>query len=102
MAWGLGMKQCFSILFICLAVLGLLIMSGLGCVTLEQNHPTGHAWPATESEFESKSYITPECSSVAECLQSIIGDPPYEPTEEGFDAIRELGRKITGRLQKKS
>lgn len=89
MAWGLGMKQCFSILFACLAVLALFIMSGLGCVTLEQNHPTGHAWTATESEFESKSYITPECSPVVECLQSIIGVPPHEPTEEGFDAIRD-------------
>jgi hypothetical protein len=24
-----------------------------------------------------------------ECLHSILGDPPHEPTEEGFDAIRE-------------
>lgn len=83
------MKEYFSVPFACLAVLALLIVSGLGCVTLEQNPPTGHAWPTTETEFESKSYITPQCSSAMECLQSIVGDPPHDPTEEGFDAIRD-------------
>jgi len=89
MAWGLGMKQCFLILFACLAVFGLLVLPGLGCVMLEHTPSTGHVWPAMESEFKSKSYITPECPSVVECLQSIIGAPPQEPTKEGFDAIRD-------------
>jgi len=83
------MKQRLSILLNCLAMLGLLLISGLGCVTLEQSPPTGHAWPATESESESKSYITPEAPSVVECLQNIIGESSHEPTEEGFDAIRD-------------
>jgi len=83
------MKERVSIPFACLLVLALLIVSGAGCVTLEDNPPTGHAWPATETESESKCYITPECSAVSECLQSIVGEPPHEPTKEGFDAIRD-------------
>ena len=83
------MKKRVSIPLVCLIALGLIVVSGSGCATLEQNPPTGHAWPTTETEVESKCYITPECSAVTECLQSIVGKPPYEPTEEGFDAIRD-------------
>ena len=89
MAGGLCMKKGFLIPLACGAVLGLLIVSGLSCVISDQNLTTGHAWPETESEFESKSYITPECWAVRECLQSILGDPPHEPTKDGFDAIRD-------------
>ena len=83
------MKKRFLILFACGAVLSLLIVSGLSCVGYII-HPASFIadWlPATEPEF--KSYITPECPSVKEALQDILGDPPYEPSQAGFDDIRD-------------
>lgn len=65
----------------------LLAASGLSCVVYRQSPTAGHASPRTESE--SRPFITPECSSVKECLQGILGVPPYEPTKDGFDAIRD-------------
>ena len=69
--------------------LGLLIVSGLSSFSCGnyRESPTGHGLPTTESEF--KSYITPECPWVEGTLQGILGDPPYEPSQAGFDEIRE-------------
>lgn len=67
--------------------LALFIVSGLSCVIYQQGPTTGHARPTTDSE--SKPYIMLECPSVKESLQGILGDPPYEVTKEGFDAIRD-------------
>jgi len=64
----------------------MLIMSGLSCVIYPESS-IAHWLPATESEF--KSYITPECQSVTEALLDIIGDPPYELSQDGFDDIRD-------------
>jgi predicted transglutaminase-like cysteine proteinase len=83
------MKKRFLILFACGAALGLLIVSGLSCISYIV-HPASsiaHWLPATESEF--KSYITPECSSVKEALRAILSDPPYELSQAGFDDIRD-------------
>jgi hypothetical protein len=41
----------------------------------------------TESEF--KSYVTPECPWVEGTLQGFLGDRPYEPSQVGFDDIRD-------------
>jgi hypothetical protein len=89
MIGGLGMKKRFLIPFACGAALGLLVVSGLSCVScvIYRESPTGHGLPTTESEF--KSYITPECPSVKEALQDILGDPPYELSQVGFDDIRD-------------
>jgi len=71
------------------AALGLLIVSGFSCISYsaQSESPNTHWLPATASEF--KSYITPESSSVKKTLLSIIGDPPYEMSQVGFDDIRE-------------
>jgi hypothetical protein len=71
------------------ATLGLLIVSGLSCFScvFYAESPTGHGLPTTESEF--KSYITPESPWVEGTLQGILGDPPYEPSQAGFDDIRD-------------
>jgi len=71
------------------AALGLLIVSGLSCFScfIYPESPTGHGLPTTESEF--KSYITPECPLVEGTLQGILGDSPYEPSQAGFDNIRD-------------
>ncbi len=68
--------------------LGLLIVSGLSCSGLiDAESSTASTCPTTESEF--KSYIMPDCESVREALQDIVGPSPYEPSQAGFDAIRD-------------
>ncbi len=84
------MKKRFLILLAFGAALGLLIVSGLSCVSCifyGETPTTGHELPTTGSEF--KSYITPECPWVQGTLQGILGDPPYEPSQDGFDDIRD-------------
>jgi predicted transglutaminase-like cysteine proteinase len=82
-------KKRFLIPLACGAALGLLIVSGLSCVNsvIHPANPIANWLPATESEF--KSYIMPECPSVKETLQDILGDPPYTLSQAGFDAIRD-------------
>jgi transglutaminase-like putative cysteine protease len=83
------MKKRFLIRLALGAALGLLIVSGLSCFNcvFYTESPIGHRLPTTESEFEA--YITPECPWVKGTLQGILGDPPYEPTQAGFDDIRD-------------
>jgi hypothetical protein len=89
MSGGVGMKKRFVTLFACEALLSVLIVSGLNCVSCisypESSAP--YELPMTESKF--KLYITPECPSVKEALQDILGDPPYELSQAGFDDIRD-------------
>jgi predicted transglutaminase-like cysteine proteinase len=88
MSEGLRVKKRFPARFACGAALVLLIMSGLSCVNrvIYLESPVASWLPATESEF--KSYIMPECQAVRETLQNVIGDPPYTPSQLGFDDIR--------------
>jgi Bacterial transglutaminase-like cysteine proteinase BTLCP len=65
---------------------GLLAMSGLSCVAYYEDPPTAQ-FDMTESEV--KAYITPNCTLVRDCLQVILGDPPYALSRDGFDAIRD-------------
>lgn len=80
------MKKYSVILFICGIALALLIVPGLSCVAYYPS-PTNTLFGMTESEI--KAYITPDCLLVKECLQGILGDPPYELSKDGFDAIRD-------------
>ncbi len=66
----------------------LLIASGLSCFSGVAAHEVSaeNGLPKTESEF--KSYITPQCPQVVQTLRSILGDPPYEVSQTGFDGIR--------------
>ena len=84
------MKKRFLILLACGAALGLLIVSGLscvGCIFFPETPPTGHEIPTTESQF--RSYVTPECPWVVGTLRGILGEPPYGPSQTGFDNIRD-------------
>jgi len=90
MTGGLRMKKRFLTLLACGAAIGLLIVSGLSCVSCifyRENPTTGHGLPTAGSEFQS--YITPECPWVEGTLQGILGDPPYELSQVGFDDIRD-------------
>jgi hypothetical protein len=89
MTRNLLMKKRFLISLACGAALGLLIVSGLNCIScvIYPESPISHWLPATESEF--KSYITPECPWVEGTLQGILGAPPYELSQVGFDDIRD-------------
>jgi predicted transglutaminase-like cysteine proteinase len=80
------MRKRFLILFVSGIGLGLLVMSGLSCVANYENPP---ATPFDMTESELKAYITPNCTSVRDCVEDIVGAPPYEPTQDGFDAIRD-------------
>jgi len=79
----------FLIALACGAALGLLILSGLSCISciIYPESSTTHGLPATESDF--KSYITPESQLIKEALQDILSDPPYELSQAGFDDIRD-------------
>ena len=83
------LKKRFLILLALGAALGLLIVSGLSCLSCScvtyRESSTAHELP---TGFDFKSYITPECPRVEETLQGIFGDPPYEPSQAGFDDIR--------------
>lgn len=89
MTMGLRMKRHLLIPLAYVAVLGLLIMSGLSCISCFSypENPTGHGLPTTEFEF--KSYVTPECPWVQGTLEGILGAPPYELSPTGFDDIRD-------------
>jgi len=80
------MKKRFLIIFVSGVALGLLMVLGLSCVAYDGS-PTTTPFDMTESEL--KAYITPNSTLVLDCLQDIVGDPPYEPTKAGFDAIRD-------------
>lgn len=80
------MKKSFLILLVCGTALSLLIVPSLSCVT---SYETTTTTPFGMTEDEIKAYITPDCPLVKERLQDILGDPPYELTEAGFDAIRD-------------
>jgi predicted transglutaminase-like cysteine proteinase len=82
-------KKRFLIFLAFAVALIFIIVSGLNCMSFTI-HPVSSIanWlPPTESEF--KSYITPECPSVKEALRDIIGEPPYEISQAGFDDIRD-------------
>ncbi len=73
----------------CWAALGLLIVSGLSCFScvIYPEGSTAGRLPVTDSQFQS--YVTPECPWVKGTLQGILGDPPYELSQAGFDDIRD-------------
>ena len=79
------MKKRFLIPLACGAALSLLIVSGVSCVSYNASSATEGL--RTESEF--RSYVTPECQLVKDCLQDILGAPPYELSKDGFDDIRD-------------
>jgi predicted transglutaminase-like cysteine proteinase len=88
MAKGLRRKKRFLVLLAYIAALGLLIVSGLSCSSLIYSESsTVSKSPTTESDY--KSYITPDCQSVKEVLQDILGTPPYGLSLSGFDDIRD-------------
>jgi len=85
------MKKHFLMLLICGAALGLFVMSGLSCVAYYQG-TTADDWSSWD-EGKFKDFITLDSPCIAECLQNIDppyeGDPPNQPTKDGFDAIRD-------------
>jgi len=79
------MKKRFLAHLACGAALSVLIVSQVSCGSYNARPTT---WgPRTESEF--RSFVTPECQSVKDCLQDILGAPPYELSKDAFDAIRQ-------------
>lgn len=88
---SLCMKKRLLTLLICGVVLGLLFVSGLSCVSYDQG-TTGDDWFLWDEE-KFTEFITPDCPYIAGCLQDIDptyeGDPPDQPTQDGFDAIRD-------------
>jgi len=83
------MNKRFIIALACGTMIGLLTVSGSSCINyIVRPESSITSWlPATESEF--KSYITPECPLVNEALCNILGDPPYDLSQSGFDDIRD-------------
>ncbi|NWF77588.1 MAG: transglutaminase domain-containing protein [Chloroflexi bacterium] len=81
-------KRRFLIFLTYVTTLVLLIASGLSCSSgvAARDVSAANGLPKTESEF--KSYITPRCPQVVGTLRSILGDPPYEISQTGFDDIR--------------
>jgi predicted transglutaminase-like cysteine proteinase len=82
------MKKRFLITLAYTVMLGLLIVSGSGCSGVAHSEGPTAVMSAT-GEFEYKSHITPDCPAVKQVLQDIVGEPPYEASRAGFDAIRD-------------
>jgi predicted transglutaminase-like cysteine proteinase len=82
-------KKRLSVIAACVAVSGLVIVSGLGCMS-SSVHPVGSIaeLPSTE-DFLFQSYVTPHCQAVQETLYDVLGPPPYEPSQTGFNEIRD-------------
>ncbi len=84
------MKRRFLIPLAYGVALGLLIVSGLSCISCviyPESLASAHGLPTTGAEFNS--YITPECSLVKVTLRDILGTPPYKLSKVGFDNIRD-------------
>jgi len=88
---SLFMKKLFVNLLVFGATLSLLFVSGLSCVGYDQS-TTGDDWSSWDAD-KFKDFITLNSSSIAECLQTINppyeGDPADQPSQDGFDAIRD-------------
>jgi Bacterial transglutaminase-like cysteine proteinase BTLCP len=87
---SLFMKKRFVSLLVFGVTVGLLFVSGLSCVDYYPG-TTVDDWSSWDEE-EFKDFITLDCPCIVECLQDIDptyeGDPPDQPTKDGFDAIR--------------
>jgi len=67
----------------------LLIVSGAGCVSCITYPGPQPALRYGMTEHEIRSHITPYCPSVQKALRDILGEPPYQPSRDGFDSIRD-------------
>jgi len=85
---GVHRRSGFLILLAYVATLILLLVSGLGCSSGVTAYGVSAANGLPKAESEFKSYITPQCPEVVQVLRSILGDPPYEISQTGFDVIR--------------
>ncbi len=87
----LCMRKRFVILLVCGAALMLLLVSGLSCSSYYPG-TSGDDWSSWD-EGKFNDFITLDCPCIVECLQDInptySGDPPDQPTKDGFDAIRD-------------
>lgn len=83
------MKKRLSAAVACAVVLGLIVVSGVSCMS-STAYPVGSV-AATPSTTESvyQSYITPQYQSVQETLRDILGAPPYQLSQTGLDDIRD-------------
>jgi predicted transglutaminase-like cysteine proteinase len=78
------MKRRFLMLLFWGGALALVGVYTLGCVAYQT--PVSSPLDMTDSEI--RAYITPTCTLVQDCLEGIVGEPPYQLTKTGFDAIR--------------
>jgi predicted transglutaminase-like cysteine proteinase len=84
---ALPMKKNLSIVIAAAVIL--LLISGLSCMS-SATYPTGSiAGVASATESRYQSYVTPESQSVQRTLCDILGAPPYELSQTGFDEIRD-------------
>jgi len=86
---ALAMNKRLSLIAACIAVFGLVVTSGLGCMS-SSIHPTGSIaeLPST-ADSGLQSYVTPDCQAVQETLHDVLGAPPYELSQTGFNEIRD-------------
>jgi hypothetical protein len=78
-------------LFISGLALVVLFVVGLSCVSYDEG-TTDDDWSSWDEE-RFKDFITLDSSAIVECLQDLDplyeGDPADQPTQDGFDAIRD-------------
>jgi predicted transglutaminase-like cysteine proteinase len=71
------------------AALVTLLISGLSCMS-SATYPMGSiAGAPSAAESRYQTYITPQDQSVQETLRDILGAPPYDLCQAGFDDIRD-------------
>jgi predicted transglutaminase-like cysteine proteinase len=84
------MKKRLSAIAACVTALGLVIMCGPSCMS-SSAHPAASSVAEVPSTADStfQFYVTPDCQAVQETLHDILGTSPYEPSQTGFNDIRD-------------
>jgi predicted transglutaminase-like cysteine proteinase len=79
-------KKRSTVVLACGATLVWILLAGPACTTYYDSAPDTLSG-MTESQI--KAYITPDCTAVEQCLHDVLGDTPYQPSTDGFDAVRD-------------
>lgn len=72
-----------------LTALLVIVLVAVGYMVLKESGDSITTPSTRYTESEIKSHITPGSPLIDDCLKGILGDPPYQPSREGFDLIRD-------------
>jgi predicted transglutaminase-like cysteine proteinase len=83
------MKKRLSVTAAYVAAFGLIITSGLGCMSSSIHAVGSIAELPSTADSRFQAYVTPDCEAIQETLHDVLGLPPYELSQTGFNEIRD-------------